>query len=224
MADFTDNNNVAQSARVTGNRNVVTLPAMWKWLAQGKIFEAGLGPEDTPVDSEAALADITATFSLQSPSAAKPLVIPLFVKFMMIADGGALSNFQLAFTKPAALCATALTLSGTALTSKHSLYRTNPKQTEQTAEALSTVTVSVLVAADYISYHFSHLIDSVLTSGLVALGSGPSNVHDLRFLQDGLPHIMTAGAAMLMNCYTGTSDSTWFPYIQWAELELADLL
>ncbi len=227
MADYQDRNNTPQAASVTGERDVITSPNYWRWLAEGKIFEAGFGGEDVDdqEDSQATLADITATYALQSPTADEPIVVPILLKLMMSNDGGALTNFQVAFTKPAALCGTPLTLSGTALTSKHSLYRTTPPQTAQQATALfgDAITVSVLIAADYISYHFGHVATDLLTTGLVALGDGPSNVHTFRFLKEGMPHLLTQGAAMLVYLYTASTDSVVAAYMQWAEVNKNDL-
>ncbi len=219
-----DRNNVPQTIRVSGERDVITSPSLLRWAVEGKVFEAGYGLEDTAIDSESTVNDITATFSLQAPAAKNLLVIPILLKLCLTDDGGALQVFQVSFTKPAALCATVLTLSGTALTSKHCLYRTGGAAiAEQQASALSTVTVSALVAADYISYHRGNSINSALTSGLVTMGSGPSNVQTFRFLEEGAPHILTSGAAMLIDTSTASTDSKWTAYMQWAEVTENDL-
>ncbi len=228
--DYQDKNGVAQAGGVNGARDVITASSAWRWLAEGKVFEAGYGAEGTAADSQAALVATTATFALQSPVAESPIIVPIMLKLMCTGDGGALSNFQVLFTKPAALCATKLALTTTQdLTSKHCLYRTNPPQKEQTAKAYFgqattfDITVSALVAADYVSYHYGHIADALLTTLLVSGGEGPSNVQTFRFLKDGVPHLLTQGAAMLVYIYTATTDSTWFPYMQWAELEPEDL-
>ena len=223
MSDFNNNANVARPARVTANRDIVTVPTLWKWAAQGKVFEAGMGMEDTAVSTLAAIADITASCSLQAPTASTTLVIPILLAVSLTVDGNALTELSVSFTKPSGLTGTALTLSGTALTSKHCVYQTNPAKTAQTATALSAVTVSVLVAADYVEYQRKIAIDAVLTTGLVAMG-GPSNVATINFLQEGAPHIMTSGAAMLVTVKNGTTDGKFKPYIQWAEVTIDDLL
>ena len=228
--DFQDKNGTAQGAFVTGERDVVVVPNYLKWLAEGKIFEAGFGAEDTAADSQAALVATTPSFALQAPEAEEPIVVPIMLKLMCTADGGALSQFQVLFTKPARLCATVLAVSTTRdLTSKHNMYRSNPPQKAQEAKAYYgqattfDITVSALVAADYVSYELRHVADALLTTLTPALGDGPSNVQTYRFLEDGVPHLLTNGAAMLVYIYTGTSDSTWFPYMQWAELTEKDL-
>jgi len=228
--DFQDRSDNAQAALVNGKRDVVSAPNYWRWLMEGKVFEAGFGAESTAADSQASLVATTATFALQSPEGDSPIVVPICLKLMCTADGGALSKFQVLFTKAAKECATKLALSTTRdLYSKHSLYRKSSPAKEQAAKAYFgqattfDITVSALVAAEYVAYHLGHVIDAVLTTGLVALGEGPSNVQTFRFLKDGVPHLLTQGAAMLVYIYTGTSDSTWFPYMQWAELEEDDL-
>ena len=85
------------------------------------------------------------------------------------------------------------------------------------------VTASALVAADYATYDYLLPVDALLTTGKVALGGGPSNVHTWRFLKDGYPHILTSGAAMLIFASNSTTDATAKCYIQWAEVTIDDL-
>jgi len=218
-----DKNNTPRNQYVTMERDAISVPVLWKWAAQGKVFEAGLSPEDSAVASSTSFADTTPRFSLQAPASTSLLVIPILLKVFLVTDGGGITNVQVAFTKPAGLCATTMTLTGTALTSKHALYRTNPAQTAQQAAALSACTLSAMVAADYVGYHFGHAIDATLTTGLVTPGTGPSNVDTFNFLGEGAPHIMTSGAAMVVYCYTGTSAGSHRAYMQWAEVTEDDL-
>jgi len=224
MSDYLNDAGVAKAGRVTNNRDTVVSPNYWKWLAQGKIFEAGFGAEDTAADSQAAIDDTLVTFALQSSGSTK-IVVPLVFKDMMVADGGALTRIDIAFTKPAALCATAHTLTGgRAMTSIHNMYRTSPAQTGPTASALYgaattfAITSSALVAADYVDAHYETWIDAALT----VMTQRQTVVFN--FMRDEVPHALTAGACMLVYINTGTSDSTHLPYIQWAELELGDLI
>src|SRR3990167_10362491 len=125
--DFQDRGGNPQPALVNGQREPIVSPNYWRWLMEGKVFEAGFGAEDTAADSQASLVATTATFALQSPEADTPIVVPICLKLMCTADGGALSNFQVLFTKSARLCGTALALTTTrALTSIHALYQKNP--------------------------------------------------------------------------------------------------
>lgn len=224
MSNFENNSNVAQAGRVNGNRDVVVALPYLRWLAQGKIFEAGFGVEDTAADSQAAIDDTLVSFALQSVGSTK-IVVPLLLKLAMTADGGALTRIDVAFTKPAALCATVLALTGgRALTSIHNMYRTSPAQSGPTALALYgaattfAITSTALVAADYVNFHYETWIDAALT-----VMTQPQ-IKVINFMAEGAPRGMTAGAAMLVYINTATTDSTFIPYIQWAELEPGDLL
>ncbi len=222
MADFKTRTNVAVSGGVTGNRDLITSPNLLRWLMEGKIFEAGMGAESTAINSSDALLETEPQVALQAPKN-DTLVIPIQLRVAVVADGGALTNWQIAFTKAAANCATSLTLSGTAchhISNCNKYYNTLP---EATALYGDKITASALVVGDYVSYHRGIAIDALLTTGLPTLGNGPSNVSTYNFLKDGAPHIMAAGSAMLVYLYTGTSDSTWTYYMQWAEVKAADL-
>lgn len=230
MADFQNNNSVAKSARVNANRDVVVASNYLRWLVQGKLFEAGFGAEDTAADSQAAIDDTLVSFALQSSGSTK-IVLPLFLRLACVSEGGAAQRIDVAFTKPAGLCATALTLTGgRAMTSIHNMYRTSPAQTGPTASALYgaattfAITASQLVAADYVDYQRREIIDNAITAGLPMLGGGTSNLFQIDFMREGQLHGLTAGAAMLVYINVGTSDATYYPYIQWAEVEEADLL
>ena len=224
MSDFTNNNGVETKARVTANRDIVGLASLFKWAAEGKIFEAGAGLEDTAIAAYASINDQYPTFALQAPSSTTLLVIPILLKVALTDDGSALSELSVAFTKPAGLCATTLTISGTAFTSKHVQYRKNPALTAQQATATYTNTLSALVAADFVEYDRSIAINAALTTGLVNFGGGPSNVKTYRFLQEGAPHIMASGAAMLVYVKNSTTDALAKCYMQWAELSVDDLV
>lgn len=223
MADFQDKNNVAQAARVTGERDIVSIPSLWKWTVKGKVFEAGAGLEDTAIAMYASINDQYPTFALQAPASTTLLVIPLLLKVAVTVDGSALTELSVAFTKPAGLCATVLTISGTAFTSKHALYRSGgAAQTEQQAKATYTNTLSALVAADFVEYERRIAEDALLTTSKPAM-DGPSNVFKANFLAEGAPHIMTSGAAMLVYAKNSTTDALAKCYMQWAELSIDDL-
>jgi hypothetical protein len=223
MAQFLNKSNVPVSASVTGKRDIITSPSLFRWVAEGKVFEAGQGCESTAVDSgvvSATLDETLPTFSLQSPSSGV-YVVPLVLKLMMVADGGALTNWQVAFTKAAAACVTALSITGTAIHHKSNVnkaYNTSPAST-----CLYTPTVTALTVADYISLGKGEAIDAALTTGLPTLGIGASNTLMYNFINDNALHIMANGSAMLAYLYTASSASTWYCYMQWAELTADDL-
>jgi len=217
MADFLTNGNVAVAGRATGNRELITSSNILKWLAQGKVFSAGLGCEETAVDSEAALADVSPTFGLFAPSGETTIVLPLYASFSVTGEGGAANVVQCAVTKAANNCGTAMTKSGTALSKQNcnALYNTPPQAT-----ALSTITVSALTTSDYLS-----LFTATAADNLISTAGGAQFMNTVLEI-DMLKHpvILAAGAALLIYAYTGTSDSTLTPYFQWAELTLDDLI
>ncbi len=222
MSDFTNNVGTPNTARITAKRDLVTIPTLWKWVAEGKVFEAGLGMEDTAIAMLAAINDQTASCSLQAPVSTTTLIIPIMTKIAILDDGSALTDISVAFTKPAGLTAAAFTLSGTAMTSKHCLYRTGgAAKASQSATALTGVTVSVLVAADYVEYARAQADDAFLTAATSQVGY---NTMVFNFLKDGAPHILSAGAAMLITVKNGTTDGTFKPYFMWAEVSIDDLL
>ena len=224
MSDFSNNNTTPTIARTTANRDLVVAPNIWKWVTEGKVFEASAnGLMDAGVATVATLDDITPTFSLQAPSSTSLLVIPLQPKVTLTVDGNGATELIVTFTKPAGLCATSMTLSGTAMTSKHALYRKNPALTAQQATALYTVTASALLSADHVEYDRRQAVDAVLTTGLVALGQGPSNCHVYDLIQPA-PHILTSGAAMLVFADNTTTDALVKCYMMWAEVTEADLV
>jgi len=229
MSDYLDSGNAPVAGRVTRNRDLVVSANYWKWLAQGKLYEAGFGAEDTAADSQAAIDDTLVTFALQAGAGSK-IVIPLFLRLAMVTEGGALGRADVAFTKPAALCATSLALTGgRAMTSIHNMLRTVPAQNPPTASALYgaattfAITATALVAADYVDYQRRSWVDNMISVQLPELEGGPSDSLVWNFMAQ-LPRGMTAGAAMLVYINTGTADSTWFPYVQWAEVDAEDLL
>lgn len=231
MSDFLDSQNTPVAGRVTRNRDLVVSPNYFKWLAQGKLFEAGFGAEDTAADSQAAIDDTLVTFALQSGAGSK-IVIPLLLRITMVTEGGALGRADVAFTKSASLCATQFALTGgRAMTSIHNMLRTVPAQNPPTASALYgaattfAITSTALVAADYVDYQRRSWVDNLLSvsTSIPVMDGGAGDSLTWNFMQ-GVPRGMTAGAAMLVYINTGTTDSTWFPYMQWAEVDAEDLL
>jgi len=223
MADFLTRSSVPVAGRTTGNRDIVTSSSILRWLMEGKVFHAGLGAEDAEENSQGAMDDTKATYALQSPSGTSTIVVPILLKLSMTGDGGALTNWQVMFTRAANDCATALTTSGTSLTFKRNMNPLFTSQPQSKALYGDPITVSALTNADYVSYHYGNAIDAVLTTGLVGLGDGKSNTFTANFLKEGVPPILSNGAAMLVYIYTGSTDSVVRGYMQWAEVTAADL-
>lgn len=216
MADYLTRGNVAVAGRVTGNRDLITTPSLLRWAAEGKIFTAGLGAEDTAIDSAASLNDTTPTFGIKAPASSATFILPIYVRATVTGDGGAASYVQTCITKAAANCAVAFTLSGTALqTHNHNTNLTSSPQ----ASALHTCTASALTNADYITRGTMTIMDAVLTTGAPMVNKETCFEEDL--LKEGF--LLSAGAGLLIYAYTGSTDSTWMPWITWAELTADDI-
>jgi|GEM_PF-3033421 len=222
MSDFKDKNDNALSAYIGRDRVIVTQPKLWKWAAEGKVFEAGLDMEDTAIPTLAAIADITASCALVSPSSSSLFVIPILLKLAITNDGSALTDISVSFTKPAGEIAAAYSCTGTAMTTKQSLYATSPAKYNQQASALTVCTVSILTTDEWIEYDRPQADDAFLGT---ADGSFVGyNVRTYRFLDDGAPRLLNGEASMLVTVANSTTDGAFRPYMQWAEVTMDDLL
>jgi len=217
MADFSDTDSTPKPARVTKNRDVVTHPNLLKWAYEGKVWTAGLGVENSGIDSDSAWDDTSPEAALVAPASSKILVLPILVRAMTHTEGGALNVLQVCVTRAAADCATTLSVSGTAFTAiqnHNATYTTKPS-----ASALYTCTASALTNADYQSILRAVQADDPV-SGTGGLGFSRGTVLELDMLET--PRILHSGAALLLYPYTGTSDQKYTYAITWAELTEAD--
>lgn len=231
MADFQNASNNAGAALITGNRTLVTTNNMLRWAAQGKVFAAGQGLQTVGIDSQGEASvtpdDVKATFALQAPSGGAKLIVPLLLRVCWEVEGGAATDFQLIFTKASSECATTLALSGRDMVQDNfPIYSTSPVQNSPTAQALYGVattfllTVSALVDADNVMYDFSALVDNNVSVPV----AGSIQQKEYSFISSGCPHILTNGAAMIFYISSATSDAVIHPYMQWAELDVDDLI
>ncbi len=235
MADFSNGNNVPQAALVTGNRSILNTPIFWKWVAQGKVFEAGQSLQSTGLDSQAETAltpdDVKASFALQAPSGTGKLIVPIIFKSMFEGDGGAAPDSWLIFTRGAGAMGVSLTLSGTAVNAKNCTYASNPVKGTPTATILKGVattfllTVSALdTADDCVLNHMALMADaSCTTAGLGITAKGLYQEHDFIAEAGGFPRYMEAGAAMIYYVSAASSDAVFHPYVMWAELDPEDV-
>jgi len=218
MADFKDRNDVAKAGYVTINRDQVVTPSLLKWVAEGKVWCAGVGAENAGVDSAAALDDLTPTFALVAPASSSVLVVPILVRMSTHTEGGALNQLQVAVTRAASDCATTLSVSGTAFTAIQNKLSGNTGSPQ--SAATYTCTSSALTNADYVSTVLATQADNPV-SGTGGLGFNRGCVFELDMLAD--PFILNSGAGLLVYGYTGTTDQKYLPYLVWAELTADDL-
>ena len=212
--DFQNNASVAQAARINGGRSVEFVTNVNRWAREGRLFTASQGLEATDIPTVTTEAETTPICSVQSPSAGIA-VIPLRVYAALTNDGGGLTTIDLAFTKAAAACATALTLSGTTLNIQNH-YTKNPQAGTQ-ATALYTVTASALLTSDYITLAHGHAADAALTTGLIQI----NEVFDYEFT---FPLMLVESAALLLYGYTASGAGNIAVSITWAEVPIDELV
>lgn len=233
MADFKNNDGVAVAGRVTGSGALVTTKSYYRWLAQGKVFEAGQSLQSTGLDSqeEAALTpdDVKASFALVAPSAKDKIIVPLLFKVMFEGDGGAANDSWLIFTRAAGAMGVSLSVTGTAVNAQNCLYATSPTKAAPLASAIKGVATTFLVtvsaldtANDCVLYHMALTADAFATTAGMGITLGGS-FQQYNFIEDGFPHFLTNGAAMIYYINAATTDAVFHPYVQWAELDPEDL-
>jgi hypothetical protein len=193
--------------RANNAREQVFSSQVMDWAMRGYLFTASQGLEATDIATVTTEADTTPTATLQAPAGSSVVVIPLRVWVSLTNDGGGLTTLDLSYTKAAAQCATAMTLSGTALNVQNH-YTPNP-MTTPSATTLHGVTASALLTTDYITLAHHHWIDAALTTGLI--------VPDFDYVFKA-PLALVAGAALMLHGYTASSAGKFLLAITWAEV------
>ncbi len=219
MTDFKNRVLAAVAARVNGQRELMTSPAILRWVREGKVFSASQGLEATDIIAVTTLADVTPTIVLQAPANSSTLVVPLQARIAVTDDGGGLSTIDVSFTKAAAQVATPLALSaGTTLNIQNHITA-NPMQTGL-ATCEFTVTSSALLTTDYITIGHEHVVDAALTTGLPIPGAGLEKVFDLF---EPAPLMLVESSALMIHLFTATTGARFVPVVTWAELTDEDL-
>ena len=189
-------------------REIILADQLFDSVLNDYVFTASQGLEATDISSVAAESHTTPVVSLQAPTGTNKLVIPLRVWVSLTNDGAGLGYVDLAYTKAAKQCATALTLSGTALNIQS--HRTKNPMVTPSATALKAVTASALTTVDYITLAHHHWPDAALTTSLI--------VPDFEYNFD-VPIALTEGAALLLYFYNATTtDAKVVVSITWMEL------
>ncbi len=199
--------------RANEAREQISGSQVMDWMLRGYIFSYGLLVDDgTNIASVTTLADTTPLVSLQSPIGGDTIVVPLKVHMGVHADdGGGLSQFDIAYTKAASDCLTAMTLSGTAVTGVVN-HLTRSPAIATTSTLLSTVTVSALTVVDSIVLAHKEITDGVLTAA--SFDVDPKLDYDFTIAPIGL----TEGAALLLYAFTAGGAAKIRPSITWAEI------
>ena len=220
MSDFETREGVARAGGLTGNRDLIITPNILRWVAEGKVFSAGVGYESAGIDDiGVTLDDETPDFGLYTSTSTTTFILPLLVRLSIHTEGGYYPRIIVGITRQASDCATTLARSaGTALPSviNHNIALNNAP----TATAYYTCTNSALTNADFVAVIKAVAADNP-TSGTGGLGFNKGTVFELDLSKD--PHLLAGGAALLVYPNTQTTDTKWCPYIMWAELTADDL-
>lgn len=194
--------------RANEAREQIFSPQVFDWVMRGYVYSVGLLVDDTSnIPSSTTLADTAPTVSLESPTGGDTIVVPLRVTCTVIDDPGGASSLDLVFTKKASDCATALTLSGTAMTGilNHLSGGSTCK-----SKLEYTVTASALTVVDSIVLSSWVFPDEGLTAATFY-----NPVFDYVFTT---PIALTDGAALLIYTYAASTASEMRPCITWAEI------
>ena len=225
MADLKTRNGIVRAGGMTGARDILTSPSMFRWLKEGKIFSAGFGYEHAGQDDDDAIEDIFPEQGLFSAATPNILVLPILVRLSTHTEGGAAPEIGIGITRAAEDSATSMkTSAGTvfpAIQNCNSEFSNKP-----TARALYNITLSAMTNADYIMVVQSHAADNVVGgSGGVGFPSPYSSRGTTTFEHDMLadPYLLSDGAALLVYPNSGTGRAKYSAYLVWAELTLDDL-
>lgn len=226
MTDFKNRSNVALSGGITGNRDIITSSSLLRWVAEGKVFSAGVGVENTGIDSD------SDTKNEQSPEAALVTshsqgvyILPILVRMSVHTEGGALNIMHVVVTRAATdVAAGSTVITGTAMPSIQN--HNSGLKNKPTAKPLYTAAIAgALANTDFIMLIKAIQADNPIsgTGGLgFGGGTGQGTVHfELDMLED--PYLLSDGASLLIYPNTGTTDQKYMPYIVWAELTEDDL-
>ncbi|KKL92130.1 hypothetical protein LCGC14_1887780 [marine sediment metagenome] len=207
-SSFTDG--TPQLYRLSRRGEIVIPDYLWQLAAEGRLYIAGLGAEETAVDSAAALDDQTPTFELAAP-ASGTIVVPLYMAFHMKTDGGALTQADITYS----LSGTGV--AGTALDPK-GLLSTEPRAAVATVQHTMSAGTAQSDTNNTVIKHYE-IMDAVLTTG-APMANGETSIK----WTPEYPIFLYQGGALLVYLYTTTSDSTWVPTIVWAELDSSKFL
>ena len=220
MSDFETREGIPRAGGLTGARDIIVVPNILRWVAEGKVFSAGVGYENAGIDSDGVALDAASPeAALVASTSSDIYVLPLLVRMSTHTEGGYFPRIIVGITRAAADCATTLVVSGTAFPSilNHNVALSTKAPT---AAATYTSTASALTNADYVCVIKAVAADNPVT-GTGGLGFNRGTVFELDLSRD--PHLLQAGAALLVYPNTQTTDTKYCPYIMWAELTEDDL-
>ena len=216
---------VPVEASVSKFGDLFTLSWLDKLALAGRVYMGGMGIEETDIDGEGTLADITATWVLAAPKSGL-LVIPLYIRLQLTTEGGAAPDAYLYYVSNGT--DTAITATGTA---GHALCTLGGAGRTSEATWIHTVTSGVITdAQNVVLWQAADMVTTLLSVVGVDVDGGsvenPKNdVSAVTIpLYPHIPIILNKGTSLNFNSVCGTSDSKWRPTFVWAEVEASLLL
>ncbi len=191
--------------RTSVRNELVIADPKYQMVADGRVYIAGIGIEDTPIADQATLADTTPMLALQAPDSGT-VVIPLAVICDIDVEGGdAVAEFDVVFDDADRNC------TGTNFTDIRNARSDQPNTPK--ASALTTVTTD---AGDGITLMHLEWPTDILSVEAIDEKSG-----SIRWTPEkdmgGVPLFLVNGGSLLVYSVTGTTRTSYVPLLVWAE-------
>ncbi len=185
------------------------------WVLKGYVFTGGSVLVDAAdIATVSTLADTTPILALESPLGTDIVVVPLRITCCITDDGGGTNSVSVMWTKSRLESAVRLAFTGGTALKISNNYTPNPQAVSQCTLGY-TVTSAALTAEESIVLAHAMAADACITTGLIQ----GNDRFDYSFKNN--PIILTEGAALLMDGYSGSSAGKIRPVITWAELPRA---
>jgi hypothetical protein len=190
------------------------------WLTaaalEGKVFVSGIGLEGTATTGRTSKAETTPDIMLQSPSGGGVIVVPLYFKALMTAEGGAAPDWFISYVQADASPTTV----GTTVTPLSLQGPNGPDSgaTLQTAPTAAAFTSLQNVRLDGGENTLDNLI-SVEGATTVILANDLQNNQTTIEWKAPVPMFMKDGASLMIHFVTGTTGSQYEWTLYHAELD-----
>lgn len=199
------NGQTGRAIRTSVRNEIVIADFKHQMVADGKVFMAGIGVEDTPIADQAAFNDTTPMFGLQAPDAGT-VVIPLaFILGIDIEGGAAVAQFNVVYDDADR------NLTGTELSDIRNMRGDGPQTPN--ASMLHTVTAD---AGDGVTVTHMEWPDNILSAESIGPEGGQIRWSVEKDL-GGYPIYLVNGGSFLVYSSTGSSRTSYSPFFVWAE-------
>lgn len=190
--------------RTSVRNELVIADSKYQMVADGRVYIAGIGVEDTPIADQATLSDQAPMLALQAPDSGT-VVIPLAVICDIDVEGGAaVTEFDIVYDDADRNC------SGIELTDIRNARGDGPNTPK--ASALYAVTAD---AGDGVTLRHYEWPTQILSTEAIDENSG----HIVWTPEDmgGVPLFLVNGGSLLVYSVTGSTRTSYVPLLVWAE-------